>query len=394
MNEGYALKQNKDERGVVSLITVIFFMVFISLIAMSFMTIVIADQRQVIDNDLSASALAAARSGVEDGKRILLYCQANPGVPGCSSALSSQDDCTVFSPGIGPAQAVATALDIDINADGEGVTGNATDYKQYFTCLTIQEDTSSLSASIGSGSDFIQRLDTASPFDRLTISWSGTGAYIDRSSAVGGWPILSEWKSGTSPYIPVVRFQIIPYSTSSGSFDLNTIEASSRTVFIVPCGSGAPSCTPSGGDANALDFRAALTPAVAGGTSGLRDATSSPPIAYSQCTTSPSDYTCTISLTGFDLTGNTRYYARVSSIYGSTGVTITPSSGGVSVNFDGVQPWIDVTGRTNDVFKRVRAQVSYQPTIPLPVNALSSAAPICKKINVTNDTTTTSYNCP
>lgn len=380
----------RGESGVVSLLTVMFFMVFISLIVMGFITIVVADQRQTIDNDLSASALAAARSGIEDGKRILLYCAAHPS-PDCDAALNSQDNCNTFNTGQ-PANNIASALSIYINAKGEGATGGAgaTPYEQYFTCLTVQRNTKSLSAPLNSGKDFIQRLDTTpSAFDNLTISWSGKGAYTERTAGLGGWPVYDGWKDAASPfysYIPVIRFQTIAYP-SSGNLDLDAIEANSRTVFIVPCATG--SCSPAGGDIRVIDSRDAYDTS---GNAGLRSI-DSPPIVYSSsCSVSTDAYTCSVSLSGYDNTGATRYYVRASVLYASsTTLTITPSNGGTAVQFDGVQPWIDVTGRTSDVFKRVRAEVSYQPTITLPTEALDSAAPICKKMTVTNSSGT--YDC-
>lgn len=387
----YDLKRTK-EQGVVSLLTVMFFMVFISLIVMGFISIVVADQRQTTDNDLSASALAAARSGIEDGKRILLYCASHPGAD-CDAALSSQDNCNAFN--TSPANSVATALKIDINANGEGMTGGsaASAYQQYFTCLTIQKDTQWLSAPLASGKDFIQRLDTTpASFDSLTVSWSGPGTFVSRSAGVGGWPVYDEWKdtaSPFSPYIPVIRFQTIAYP-SSGVLDLDAIEANSRTFFIVPC-NGAATCSPVGGNSNSLDLRDAYD---SSGNAGLRSTpTPTPPIIYSSpCDVTTANYTCSVSLSGYDSSGSTRYYVRASVLYASsTTLKITPSSGGAAVRFDGVQPQIDVTGRTSDVFKRVRAEVSYQPTVTLPTYALDSAAPICKKMTVID--TMGTYDC-
>lgn len=377
-----ASMRRRGEHGVVSLLTVIFFMVFISLIVMGFITIVVADQRQTTDNDLSASALAAARSGIEDGKRILLYCQAHPADARCASALNSQNNCNAFNSGQAYDLAKNT-LAIPIDSTGEGATGGATDYEQYFTCLTIQRNTPSLSAPLSSDSDYIQRIKTTSQFTQLKISWAGEGSYMNRSGAIAGWPTLSSWNS--SGYMPVIRFQTIPYNDVT---DLDGNEARSRTIFIVPCGGGG--CPSTSSDINVLDARTDST-----STSGGQHLVSGQnPVKYATCTTLGVSYECTATLSGYD-SGVWQYYIRASVLYaGTTTMTLSAlSSTGAAVDFDNVQPWIDVTGRTSDVFKRVRAEVSYQPTVALPTNALDSAAPICKKLTVTDSANSSSYDC-
>jgi Tfp pilus assembly protein PilX len=173
--------KHKAEEGVVSLLTVIFFMIFISIIVVGFTTIVVADQRQTVDNDLSASALAAARSGVEDGKRILLYCLANPSAAGCATATTSHDCDTFKSPNA--AYTLATSvLNIPLNANGEGATGGATAYQQYYTCLTVQTKTDTLKTTLNAGSDYIQQLKTVSAFADLNVTWESTSINLTNPS--------------------------------------------------------------------------------------------------------------------------------------------------------------------------------------------------------------------
>lgn len=380
------------EQGVVSLLTVMFFMVFISLIVMGFITIVIADQRQTIDNDLSASALAAARSGIEDGQRILMYCASHSNATGCAEALNSQNNCNAFNSGNARALVTSAALNVPIDTNGIGTTGgaSASQYEQYYSCLTIQRETQYLDADLTSSNDYIQRLATTSRFTHLTLSWSVDGGYIHRTNSIAGWPTESVWS--LAKYMPVIRFQTIPYTAvnlaATGDVGLNTIESNSRTVFIVPCSSSG-TCSGAAKNINA-DVRSA---------SGIpRSSVQSPPIIYASCSTSTdgTKYTCRVDLAGFD-SSNSQYYIRASAIYAGTGKTTLTISAyddlGNQALFDGVQPWIDVTGRANDVFKRVRSEVTYQSTIPLPISALDSAAPICKRLIVTDDVDTTSYLC-
>lgn len=373
------LKQHKSEQGVVSLLTVIFFMIFISLITVGFISIVVADQRQTTDNDLSASALAAARSGIEDGKRMLLYCTTvNPGAAGCADALNSQDNCSAFNATSGAAaNALATSLAVPVTANGEGTTGGtaASAYQQYFTCLTIQTKTPSLTVTLNSGNDVIKPLRTVTPFTKLTITWKGVGSYLQRGSSLAGWPTVSAWDSAR--YMPVIQLQTIPYTSLA---DLDAVEAGTKTVYIVPCDA---TCVAPATDINLLDVRAAP--------GELRAA--APPITYASCTVLGAAYSCSVTLTGYN-SAVQNYYARLSVLYASsTEITLSALDNTGSVDFDNVQPWIDATGRTNDVFRRVRAEVGYEPAVPLPTDALTSAAPICKEMTVTNEALSSTYDC-
>ena len=368
-------------------------MIFISIIVTGYMTLVINDQRQTSDNELSASALAAARSGVEEGKRIIIYCQNHTADPNCSSALlNSADNCDVFKSG-NPGANLAPTLQIPIDpTTGQGATAGADQYQQYFTCLTIQQDTPYTTATVNQDSSYIQRLKTTQPFNQLVVSWSGKGTYANRTT-VNGWTPLTSWKDTTSgnPYAPVIELQIIPYALTDFA-NLDGLEQQTRTVYIAPCtlvGEVLPPSCITSQTAAVLDQR--------GAAGSLRSG--SVPIMYGGCTTSGSaGYECVATLTGFNGGGPSsaqQYYVRASVLYAaSTTLKLSPlDSSSNSVLFNNVQPWIDVTGRTNDVFKRVRAQVSYTQSTGLPRYSVDSAAPVCKDMTVTNDAASSTYNC-
>lgn len=75
----------RQERGIVAIFVVIFSSLLLTLIAVSFTRLMILEQQQSLDNDLSQSALDSARAGVEDGKRVLRLCEAsgNPDSVAC-----------------------------------------------------------------------------------------------------------------------------------------------------------------------------------------------------------------------------------------------------------------------------------------------------------------------
>lgn len=370
--------KHKAEEGVVSLLTVIFFMIFISIIVVGFTTIVVADQRQTVDNDLSASALAAARSGVEDGKRILLYCLANPSAAGCATATTSHDCDTFKSPNA--AYTLATSvLNIPLNANGEGATGGATAYQQYFTCLTVQTKTDTLKTTLNAGSDYIQQLKTVSAFADLNVTWESTSINLTNPTGpitATGWPTSLMWNA--SARYPVLQLQVIPYTAASLS-DLDILEHQTKTVYLVPCSGTCPNLN--GTAISTVDVRNGFDSSVE---------LDAPPIIYASCTAGT---TCSAALTGFGVyPAGTQFYVRATLLYASSvDLTLsTDDAAGATVQFDNVQPIIDVTGRANDVYKRVQTQVSSAPILPTNT-ALDSAAPICKIMTIVN--TNGQYNC-
>ena len=62
------------ESGQASMVTVAMFMMLFAAIAVSFTFVVISASRQALNDSLQSSAKNAAESGVEDAKRLIVYC--------------------------------------------------------------------------------------------------------------------------------------------------------------------------------------------------------------------------------------------------------------------------------------------------------------------------------
>lgn len=371
-----------NESGLVSILTVILFTIFISIMVVGFIKIMTDEQRQTTDNDLSASALSAAQSGVEDAKRIISYCSesSNQGVP-CDNMLNSANspnECSVFTSG--PSQGIFNSAKISYDSTNTRVLVGDESFQQSYTCLTIDSKPRTVQKPLVAGKSTVIPLSMDALTD-LDITWSDdSGSYGTRPVQLNNFTPTTGWtdSTGTNPRPPVLRAQIIPYSP--GSVDLNASESASDTFFFVSTSSGTSTSI-----ARSSDTR---------GTPG-NVRTGGAPIVYTSCTTPASQgYSCTMKITGFTASPSEHYYLRLSLLYGSRAdITISGQNSGTPVTFDGTQYVIDVTGRANDVFRRVSTRVSPAVYAAFPEYAVESSGPICKDIQV-GTATSTQYNCP
>lgn len=369
------MKRQNSQAGIVSILTVIFFMIFISILVVGFIKIMTDEQRQTTDNDLSSSALAAAQSGIEDGKRIILRCN-DPTPPGqCNTMMNSgvTGDCDR----LGSSNGITGPLGIDMNGD-EALVGEG-EFEQAYTCLTIKKDTEDIKKTLTEGKSEIVKLDVgAGGFTELTFTWKGSNG----SFAVPGpstlFPPRNAWVTGANTIPPMLRLQFIPYTAGNVNFDQS--ERESRTAFVKP--SNAAASVP---NIQTLDGR--------GATAGsLR--TSTAPVTYATCPVLGASYECTKTIASFDATRS--YYLRVSVMYAAeTDLVITARNGVTPVTFKFVQPEIDVTGRANDVYRRVKARVSFEaPGVTYPEYAVESGTSICKRIIVADAANSDYLACP
>ncbi len=385
------------ERGFVSLFTVIFFMLLISVITIGFIRVMSVEQRQALDNDLTANALSAAESGVEDAKRaIIRYVNEPSGAfkNALRGALNSNDCDRLFT-----TNSIATALGLSSNGS---VTGQA-DSKQFYTCLTVQLNSPDYVSSSGAGeSEFIPLKPVGvSQFNQVRISWhlasSAVGAEGDGQpdnyppnlrlpQVVGSNPSYNWTTKGYPAYI---RAQL--YGYPNGSFNRDNLNDRSRTVVLVPRAPGisTPISTSSADPShNFYDFKSGV-------------------VSQSQCVGTASNpnvpigtYACTATIELPNDPGlrgnNNNYFLRLTPLYGATHfkVEMLNSTTNSVIDFNEVQPIIDSTGRANDVFRRVQARVQLNSMSNVPEYVVETADDICKTMQVSDGSFYQPNNCP
>lgn len=366
----------QSESGFVAIFTVIFFIILVTVLVLSFIRVMLDEQRQSTDNDLTATALNAAEAGVEDGKRLLLYCtqQMMSGGPDASDCQSSLD--TTQCPGVFGVAGLANRLGIQSAIEGDGsvrVSNNA-GTEQHYTCLIVNPITDDYVGQVDANQSDLLPLKGVDPFDVIEFSWHMTTPDAQKPpknySTNTQLPDVATWSA--QEYPAYMRLQYLKHE--QGDINIADLDDDSRALFLAP--SDSPSAVPNV-DLNARDSR-----------TGSR--TKDQPV-LTRCiprNTNAELYACTVRIQlGSDVVpSSTSAYLRVAALYGASDFRVRLFKGADLVSMDGVQPVIDSTGRSNDVFRRVQSRVRLDGSAFYPLFALESGKDICKHFLVTSTT--------
>ena len=374
------LGNNYRKNGEVSLFVVIFSTLLLTIVTVSFIRIMLNNQQQASTIDLSQSAYDSAQAGVEDAKRAILYYQSVCGDPSkttkCDEAKLAAPKCNasvnllsdISAPG-GP----SSAKEIQVQ---NGSTGNSLD--QAYTCTTIAYDTKDyVNTLTKDSSDTIPLLGVVNPsdpldtFDTVQISWFKSTDYPSNLALSiptvlpNNIPLSANWVQNKPP---VLRAQLIQYGSNGFSLnELNDIngsgESNSNTLFLYP------TTTVGTTGAFATDSRRA-----------------SPGSPYLVNCNTTNIYACTVKLPlpkpVHD--GTRTAFLRIGALYNQATFQVQLIKSGSVVNFNGVEPTIDSTGRANDLFRRVQARVKLSSDFTYPNAEIYTSGNLCKNFLVTD----------
>lgn len=366
----YQARQN----GAVSLFVVIMSTLLMVIVTVSFVQLMLKDQRQAIASDLSQSAYDSAQSGVEDAKRLLLLaqqCQNNiqpGGGKSCAAieAAVASNECNTVSVIFGASTDTETLVQQD---PGDNAL------EQAYTCVKINTQTNEYKKEINNNESQIIPLKGVSAFDAIKISWF---VKDDISATAGsmalGFPgngvdaqlprVGARWAAN---YPPLLRAQLMQMG---GSFTLADFDAekNASTLFLYPADAGTD---------------------LAGFTEVRRDGSQTPEIIECEDSFAGSIvYACSVEI---DLPApvdgnviNRNAYLRLSALYNSANYQIELLNGTTVVPFDGVQPEVDSTGRANDMFRRVKSRIEFNSPFMYPEAAVDIEGDLCKNFIITN----------
>jgi len=386
MKKRMAIRERNNQRGAVSLIVVIFTALLVTIITIGFVSLMVRNQQQATQSDLSQSAYDSALAGVEDAKRVLLLdkkCKENDnfvnGVPcGAITTAINSGDCstikTIFGGGTGETLV--------------GQSENDKQLRQSYTCAKILLNTPDYRGKdLSNGQSQLIPLIGTTAYDKVEIMWftqedaaaasgetEGLGTVslsLPLTTANPLLPLQDTWSSQTPP---VLRAQLMQAATTFSLSDFDDAgvlgnSSNSSALFLYPS-------------------------TVAGATSFSQDSSLSPKEPQNvKCDASSfrdGGFACKVELLlpspkGGDA-NNRLAYLRLNSFYNTTRYRVVlKDSAGQIVPFYGVQPEVDVTGKANNIFRRVKARVQLDAAYPYPESTLDLNGNLCKDYVVTEN---------
>jgi Tfp pilus assembly protein PilX len=393
------ISTNKQS-GAVSLFVVIFFMLLVTVVTVSFVRLMIHDQQQASNDDLSKSAYDSAQAGVEDAKRAILKYQQN-----CSN---DPNNCDAYGAALSTGQCNG-ALDTFLGTGSTGEvpvqqtqSGNDATLQQAYTCVTINLDTGDYQTSGAANQSVIVPLYSSRPFDRIHIEWfskddvSPATKNLSLSGVnASGQPLFNQglWPANRPP---LVRAQLMQFA---GSFNMSNFDVVSgsqsdaSTMFLYP------TSQPNIGDRvyTAYDQRK-TTPT---GDPMPKDSLTTPTAVSCEPNLNTNIFACSAVLEvpqAIGAANNDRTaFLRLTPLYNATHFKVTLWDGPVILNpkpndplinavgFKAVQPEVDSTGRANNVFRRVVSRINlFDTNFPYPDAAIDVTGDFCKDFSVTD----------
>lgn len=407
------------ESGQASMVTVAMFMMLFAAIAVSFTFVVISASRQALNDSLQSSAKIAAESGVEDAKRLIVYCYNKRQSGG---GYSSADDKKLCSQVIGKLSTDLEGIGCDeilgkldnpnynnsFAIEKEGSRGHrvkvgnngsgSNENNEYYQCLKIATKTDNYQGMVNNlGKSIIVPLRVVNgnnqvvAIDKLEIEWHRNVAGSDgdnqaeMNGAEGtGLPPANIWTKSNRP--AVLRVERVGVA-NKGSFTLDSLADNDTALTLRPSLKG-------NSNYNLGAYKPQYPPLPLGrdGIAPNNQYGGKVPIVGAKCQDS-GDYACKTTFDGESLvTKDTDYYLRINAIYRSAHFKITAyDKNGKPLYFDGVQPLVDVTGRSSDSFSRIQARLkpsfdkNADSTNWWPEYVIDTNGKVCKDIEVQYD---------
>ncbi|MDR0397718.1 MAG: hypothetical protein LBH36_00860 [Candidatus Nomurabacteria bacterium] len=419
-------------KGAVSIYVVIFTSLIVSIITVSFIRIMVSNERQSSNADLSQSARDSALAGVEDAKIALLkYIKQCPnGKQSDAGAADAQceniykkmtGECNEFHSYMSGSgvdskntEVVVQRNDSSVNRDNDQILNQA------YTCVIIHVETDDYLGVATSGKSelipLVPELDPSSgaqkTIDNIELSWYTIG---DNSGKTNVQPPkhakgqqLDQSNSEWGTYAPsLMRVQLIQ---TDATFTLQQLDAQGSgtasdrgTIFLYPN----PTYTAEQHNTLAAFGLAADTL----GKSSAYNALETPVEAKCYKTFAPADgYACKAkislprTISGSINRKNT--FIRLTGYYhDQTNYKMVMMNGDSVVRFDGVQPKVDATGRASNLFRRVESRIQLFGDAIFPEFAVDmnqdgkDTGEFCKQLTITDTSSndrpdSTTYGCP
>ena len=404
------MKSNKNfKKGGVSIFIVIVVGVLVSIMSASFLRLMFRDQEQASKLDLSQSAYDSAQAGVEDAKRFLRIFRAACGPSGtgifegvthnCNAmrdAIRNESCYTLATAGIGNPNGET----IIQTTSGAGGASNDASLNQAYTCVKLRMNTADFLGRTNDGSPSVINLRGTTAFDRVRIRWhsrenmtNGNNIALDSLSNPSVRPRIDSrnWRNQNRPAILKAQFYgYVPHVGMSSS-DMDTPypddgNGASEMLFY-PTNS-----------TSALSSNVSNMPTVRRNESSSQATTD---YTFTRCSdrmdANSNAYACETTVNiGRSVDPRDVLYLRLTPLMNDSNFRVELLNGNTVVDFAGVQPRVDSTGRANTQLRRVESRIGFNDTsFPVPLFSAqteSNEEPICKDFSVTR-LTNSNVNC-
>jgi Tfp pilus assembly protein PilX len=326
-------KQIRGEQGFASLVVVLTLIIVLSLITLGFAQLIRREQNNALNKQLSSQAFYAAESGVNDVIKAINDGATNLGdtktCTGSGSIFDNNQALAGKNPVIDSAHNVSYTC-VLVNKQPNNL------YHQNVGNPAVEDSNTNSWTVVGS---------TTTPLNAgLKISWQ---SYSKRSAVPASKNTAflphDSWKdSSNNGYMGVLQFSVTPL----GGMTRQNLITNDYTAYLYP----------TSGAADTMDYTT---------TTSAKGA-----IKAASCTSG----TCSITLNS--LPGGP-YLFHIASIYDSSDITLTPVDN--TIKFIDTQAVIDVTGKAQDILRRIQVRYPLQNDVALPTDALE-AQNICKRM--------------
>lgn len=328
--------KHTDQRGMVSIMITLIMMIVISLIVTGFVQVSNRNRREALDRQLSMQAFYAAESGVN---AVYNAIRSHPGT------VDEQGDC-----------------------DGSSYpTPGVLSTEVAYTCVLVDSTVPNILTSASTEGSTIVRIDSVDdsggelPASSLSFSWSppqGISAVTSGCPTVRGtFPV-----NGTD-YNDDCSFGLLRVDLfrADGAFtmDPNGLAGNTVTFYMQPVGTATPAVVSDFTGTKAFIVGASYN-------SGM--------------------YTGTINLDS--AARGAHYYARITTLYRNANSVVIDANSSTA-HFANMQAQVDVTGKAQDVLRRVQVRIPLQYYgDSTPVGVVQSSSSVCKRFSISD----TSYN--
>lgn len=396
------MKSSKNfKKGGVSIFIVMVVGVLVSIMSASFLRLMFRDQEQASKLDLSQSAYDSAQAGVEDAKRFLRIFRSACGSSGTGSfegvtyncnamrsAIQNESCYTLATAGIGNANGETI---VQTNSGAGGASSRDADLNQAYTCVKLRMNTADFLGRTNDGSPSVINLKGTAAFDRVRIRWhsrenmtNGNNIALDSLSNPSVRPRIDSrnWRNQNQPAILKAQFYgYIPgVGKSSSSMDTpypDDGNGASEMLFY-PTNS-----------TSALSSNVSNMPTVRRNESSSQATTD---YTFTRCSdrmdANSNAYACETTVNiGRSVSPNDVLYLRLTPLMNDSNFKVELLNGDNVVDFAGVQPKVDSTGRANTQLRRVESRIGFNDTnFPVPLFSAQTEnekEPICKDFSVT-----------